>query len=402
MHRWYQPRLPRRKNFFCRSCVQGKSSRHSLTARQEPMHEAPRPGYLFHTDVKGPFSSPTKAGHSYLLVLIDDYSRMIFAEILRTPSEFYEFFKRFCKRMEAEFGREGVVAQILSDGGRYYEKSAALQAFCRQKGIVQLFSPPYTQSLNGVAERTIRTVVEMGRTMLLHAGTPTYLYGYALTYAVYVLNRLPHRARAEATRRELWTGKKFKRGLSAIRTWGSASWVHKVHPTGPHADALSAKATLHIFLGVDDQGRGYRLARLPNYKIVHSAHVTFNESFFPCREGSHRNDDDDFDAGGPSPAEAASEAQSAAPQRPRRDWKPSEAALQHIAAGGPTPPVGSNTSTSTDDSTSDGGGGGTGSTDRSSSTRAAAATATTSPATAPATSPAAPMAKAAAVAAALG
>ena len=360
--------LPR-KNFFCRSCVQGKSSRHSLTARQEPMHEAPRPGYLFHTDVKGPFSSPTKAGHSYLLVLIDDYSRMIFAEMLRTPSEFYEFFKRFCKRMEAEFGREGVVAQILSDGGRYYEKSAALQAFCRQKGIVQLFSPPYTQSLNGVAERTIRTVVEMGRTMLLHAGTPTYLYGYALTYAVYVLNRLPHRARAEATRRELWTGKKFKRGLSAIRTWGSASWVHKVHPTGPHADALSAKATLHIFLGVDDQGRGYRLARLPNYKIVHSAHVTFNESFFPCREGSHRNDDDDFDAGGPSPMEAASEAQSAAPQRPRRDWKPSEAALQHIAAGGPTPPVGSNTSTSTvtDDSTSDGGGGGTGSTDRSSS-----------------------------------
>ena len=189
------------------------------------MHEAPRPSYLFNTDVKGPFSSPTKAGHSYLLFLIDDYSRKIFAEMLRTSSEFYEFFKRFCKqRMEGEDAREGVVAQILSDGGRYYEKSAALQAFCRQKGIMQLFSPPNTQSLNNVVERTIRTVVEMGKTMLLHAGTPTYLiYGYALTYAVYVLNRLPHRARAEATRREMWTGKKFKRGLSATSFWVSTT-----------------------------------------------------------------------------------------------------------------------------------------------------------------------------------
>lgn len=124
----------------------------------------------------------------------------------------------------------------LADGGTYFGKSIVLQEFGRKKGIVQLFSPPYTQSLNGVAERTMRTVVETARTMLCHSGMPCNMYGEAMLYAVYIINRLPRRAGEIQTRLEHWTGRPTGRAHRSIRTWGSLAMVHPVHQTGPYVD----------------------------------------------------------------------------------------------------------------------------------------------------------------------
>ena len=182
------------KPVFCSSCVQGKGTRYHLSKhRKTPLHEAPRPGYMLHTDIKGPFSTNTRGGNRFLIVHVDDYSRKVFITMERTMSVYFERFKDLVRMLEAEFGRDKVVAQVLADSATYYERSQPLRDFCRQKGILQLFSPPYTQSLNGVAERTIRTLIDMARTMLVHAGAPRFLYGEALHYAAYVLNRLPWR-----------------------------------------------------------------------------------------------------------------------------------------------------------------------------------------------------------------
>jgi hypothetical protein len=168
---------------FCEACVQGKSTRHPLSKRSQPLHEAPRPGYMFHTDIVGPFSTTTGGGNRYLIIHVDDASRRIFASMQATTGAYYDYFRTFVKQLEAEFGREGVVSQVLADSASHYEKSVPLRDFCRRKGIVQLYSPPYTQSLNGVAERAIRTIVDMARTMLVHSGIPRFLYTRRSTMA---------------------------------------------------------------------------------------------------------------------------------------------------------------------------------------------------------------------------
>lgn len=215
---------------FCEACVQGKSTRHPLSKRSQPLREAPRPGYMLHTDIVGPFSTATRGGNRYLIIHVDDASRRIFANMVRTTGAYYDNFRAFIKQLEAEFGREGVVSQVLADSASYYEKSIPLQDFCRRKGIVQLYSPPYAQSLNGVAERAIRTIVDMARTMLIHSGLPRFMYGEAIMYAVYILNRLPRRAGEHKTRMECWTGRSQPEAHKSIKSWGCAAWLHLKHP----------------------------------------------------------------------------------------------------------------------------------------------------------------------------
>ena len=162
-------------------------------SRFSPLYEAPRPGYMFHMDIAGPFRISTSGGCRYLAVLVDDYSRRVFLFLLKLLSDFFETFKAFNRRLQSEFGRDRVIAQILSDSASYFESSHVMRDYCRQQGIFQLFSPPYTQELNGVAERTIRSVVTMARSMLLAAHAPPFLFGDSrLSYTLVICSTNSH------------------------------------------------------------------------------------------------------------------------------------------------------------------------------------------------------------------
>lgn len=49
----------------------------------------------------------------------------------------------------------------------------------------------YTPEQNGVAERENRTLVEAARSMLYGREQPLFLWGEAVAYAAYILNRIP-------------------------------------------------------------------------------------------------------------------------------------------------------------------------------------------------------------------
>ena len=190
---------------WCKACVEGKSTRYPLGHKLLPALPAPRPGYLLHSDCAGPFPVSTRTGKRYFKVLVDDKSRRIFVALLKSLSEAFPIFKDEVRAMEAEFGHDKVVAQFHADGATYYEKSSLMIAFLLQKGITALYSPPDTPELNGIAERTIRTLMEMALCMLRHAGAPSFLWGEAVLYAAFILNRLPYRNGAALTRMDLWS-----------------------------------------------------------------------------------------------------------------------------------------------------------------------------------------------------
>ena len=129
---------PPSKPAFCEACVQGKSTRLPIGSRSPtsaPLHAAPRPGYLLHTDCLGPLRVQSRSGKKYALLFIDDRSRRLFLFLLSSTDQVLPSFKHLTAYLEAEFGRDRVIAQLKSDCDPSCYNTTAFQRFLKQKGI---------------------------------------------------------------------------------------------------------------------------------------------------------------------------------------------------------------------------------------------------------------------------
>jgi hypothetical protein len=277
-------RLPA-KPIFCKACVEGKLKRYPLQRSDRNPSitpESPRPAYLFFTDAAGPFRVQTRSGARYLVLFVDDKTRRIFAFMLKSLSDFLPTFKHFVARLEAEFGREKVVAQILADNHRVHT-SVGMDQFCTQKGIFQMFSPPYTPSLN-TAERYIGIVIEMARVMIIHANAPKSLSGEAIMYAVFILNRVPCNFESGLpTPIERWNDRRMPDACKHAKVWGCEARPLSF-PTEERDKFDPKTEPVHFFAGIDEQRRCYRLLSLPHFKLTFSAHASFLETSYPCEK----------------------------------------------------------------------------------------------------------------------
>jgi transposase InsO family protein len=78
----------------------------------------------------------------------------------------------------------------ISIKNRWRKGVPANGLLCERLGIERQKSEPYNQASNGKAERAIRTVMDLARTILLASGIPITFWGDAVLYARYILNRV--------------------------------------------------------------------------------------------------------------------------------------------------------------------------------------------------------------------
>ena len=298
--RMYNLKLPA-KTIFCRTCVTALSTRFPIGAAATTRSDAPRPGYRFHADTV-PLRHATKNGERHILLLVDDYSRAMFLRLLKLLSESVEQLKDFVVRLEAHFGRERVVAQLRTDSASYFSKSIILKNFCNQKGIELTHSPPYTQALNGIAERHVRTVLDVTRALLIEAGAPISLWGFAIKYAVKICNRFFNRASCRPVAidaapdpgddeggpvhtpspLELFAGRTLPNQRGKLKVWGCTVYPLS-HAENP--DKFDPRAEPHAFLGIDDATGGFICGVLAHCnKTLVRAHCVFDESGRPLKD----------------------------------------------------------------------------------------------------------------------
>jgi hypothetical protein len=72
--------------------------------------------------------------------------------------------------------------------------SAGMKQWFTGNQTMQEFSFPYNQSQNGIPERHCGVKCKMIRGMLSPSRLPSYTWGYASYYAVYIKNRVPSSA----------------------------------------------------------------------------------------------------------------------------------------------------------------------------------------------------------------
>ena len=270
----------------CTSCVMGKSHTHPHST--DGFARATRRAEGFHSDFRGPFAAATPSGCTFLLTIIDDYSRLIYGFLVKSQSEWLEIWTRFVTRIEAEIGRPNCISWLLSDNGLVY-KSTAMNAFCASKGIQQRYSAPYAQWMDHTAERNMRTIGEMSITTMIHANLPKRCWGWAVLLAIEVINRTAESAESNTkagcptsfSRLERWYGNNMPGQTKALYPFGCLAFKH----VAPQVRSkLDAHATPAVYLGIDPASRSYLLGSLYDLQTFAAVEVTFLENVFPFRK----------------------------------------------------------------------------------------------------------------------
>ena len=88
--------------------------------------------------------------------------------------------------------------RLKADKGTEFTSSAFKQ-YCRDTAIKLEFASPNTPQQIGANERAGRTIAEIVRCLLADLGLPKFLWGELMLTAVYLSNRAPHAALANAT-----------------------------------------------------------------------------------------------------------------------------------------------------------------------------------------------------------
>ena len=250
----------------CESCLLGKMTKTPFTGKGERSTELLS---LIHTDVCGPISTQARNGFSYFLTFTDDHSRYGHVYLLKYKSEVFEKFKEYKSEVENQLGQS--IKILRSDrGGEYL--SQEFQDYLKENVILSQWTPPYTPQLNGVFERRNRTLLDMVRSMMIHANLPKSFWGDALNTASYLLNHAPSKA-VDSTPYEIWY--KRKPNLKHLKVWGCPAFVKKVE-----SDKLDSKSDKCYFVGYLKESFRYYFYNPNEQKVFVSRHATFLEREF--------------------------------------------------------------------------------------------------------------------------
>ena len=142
-------------------------------------------------------------GGQYFVTFIDDYSRKLWAFVLKSKDQELSFFKEFQPRAKRESGQK-LMAVRTDNGGEY---RGQFKEYCKFQGIRLEYTVSKTPELNRLAERMNRTIVERVRSILMHAKLPKSYWAEAMYTAVYLINRSPSVPLKGDVPQRVWTGK---------------------------------------------------------------------------------------------------------------------------------------------------------------------------------------------------
>jgi len=153
--------------------------------------------------------------------------------------------------------------------------SGEFKDYLSSQGIRHEKTVADTPQQNGVAERMNRTLMELARSMIHHAGISPRFWAEAISTATYIRNRVPTSALGNRTPHEKWNG--AKPDISHLKVFGCTAhaWIPDNKRT-----KLQSKTVKLRFVGYSLTSKGYRLFDDETHKTVVRRDVAFNEDEF--------------------------------------------------------------------------------------------------------------------------
>ncbi|MBW0485264.1 hypothetical protein O181_024979 [Austropuccinia psidii MF-1] len=192
--------LPTFEKDHCGMCSRGK-----MTLKPSCSHfeKVERPLYCLHLDLVRPISPPLVSEHQYLLAIVDQYTSFKLTKFLKHKLDALNKFTIVKNLVEASQGRK--IRKKISDRGGEFLNSK-FNKIANESGFIHVTSPPYTPQLNGLYERTNRTILEKALCPLLRANLPKKYRAEAVNHASLLENLIPTPLRENLSPFQLWTG----------------------------------------------------------------------------------------------------------------------------------------------------------------------------------------------------
>ena len=124
-------------------------------------------------------------GVRYFISFIDDCSRCIAIEFLKTKDQAFEKFRNYVAYLEHQYNMSP--KHFCADnGGKYI--TGDLQRWCASMGIRLKYMALHSPAQNGVAEWMNCTLAELACTMIFSTQIPKFLWPEAISHATYLHN----------------------------------------------------------------------------------------------------------------------------------------------------------------------------------------------------------------------
>ncbi|KAF1322207.1 Integrase catalytic core protein, partial [Globisporangium splendens] len=252
----------------CRGCQQGKMVQKPFKSNEEKRTYGVFE--LIHFDICGPMEVESIGGSKYLLLIVDEASGSMKGFCLHNKSDSEALLKKFIIQVGNQFGKR--VKFVRHDGAKEFATSS-IQQFYADRGIEQQVTVPYAHQTNGTAERAIRSIVTIGRSMLHHARLDKSFWAEAAMTAIYIKNRLPSPKSDTKTPFEMVN--KSKPSVKHMRVFGCLAYV-----LTPKEKRLKwdPKSRPGLFMGYEESSKAYRVYDIEGDKVMISRDVNFDEA----------------------------------------------------------------------------------------------------------------------------
>ena len=276
------------------SCVHCASAQMRRTAHSGRLHvPTPEPGDL-HVDLKEMKYASRFGGYRYAAFFIDEYSRFVTVEFLKTKDEVINATKRAIAKFDAlvgiPVGEDGKplarprVRRLHRDHEGQLE-SFTFDDFRANASLHSTTSPPHDHNLNPIAESTIRTIDVLATTFARQAGAPPGFWPEAFRHAVDFHNSSSSTSVGSSTADsnispyQRFTLKQPK--IMDLCTFGTCAVVLKP-PQHITKGGLSPRGWVGIFLGRCTDSPGCWEVWVPEIgRKVRSSSVVVDEERFP-------------------------------------------------------------------------------------------------------------------------
>ena len=258
----------------CRACLLGKQRRNNFEHRG--LERGSYPGEVLHTDtyhITCEQRDGTKRTQ-YGISVKDAHANEAWHSRTGSKDAVSAEMIGLIRAVERHTGRH--VRRIYSDNGSEYVNQT-LELYLKRNGIRFRPSPPYTQRLNGVAERSVGSFKDQGRTLLQDARAPEWLWPHAIDHAVWIWNRVRASAATGKTPYEASMGRKPSLRDRA-HVWGSDCFVHQ--RKDQRSGAMAAKSEPGIYLGHSEDRNTANVWILRTGKRVATRDVRYHDGRF--------------------------------------------------------------------------------------------------------------------------
>ena len=96
------PKLKKLDNVICKQCQLGKVKKSSFKSKTHPSIEIMELAHIF---LCGPIDVKRYKGGKYIILFVDDYSRMMTVMFLKQKYDTFQMFKWYLERVEKESGK---------------------------------------------------------------------------------------------------------------------------------------------------------------------------------------------------------------------------------------------------------------------------------------------------------